>query len=213
MAAKERRPRLRYGDGRQALLDAVVRVVGREGLAGVTNRAVAEEAGVTHGLVRHHFGSREDLLHEALVRAARDSIHLSHLEAESGRLEDFATDLAALVADDPDRQSFQFEFVLEARRRAALASEAQGIYDAYLEATERALERLGLPTSPGFTRLVFAALDGLVMQQLVYGRPADTEAALRELKSLLGRLASNTGDCAGGDVAPESSGHIAGRAS
>ena len=45
-----------YGEGRDALLTATVRVVARRGLRNLTYRAVAEEAGVTHGLVAHYFG-------------------------------------------------------------------------------------------------------------------------------------------------------------
>src|SRR5438132_3593131 len=64
----------RYGEGRQALLDAAVQVVGRSGLRGLTYRAVAAEAGVTQGLVAHHFGSRDRLIHEALLAAGAQSI-------------------------------------------------------------------------------------------------------------------------------------------
>ncbi len=38
-------------------------------------------------------------------------------------------------------------------------------------------------------RLVFAALDGLTLQQLIFDRPADTEAAVAELQALLRDLA------------------------
>jgi AcrR family transcriptional regulator len=51
-----RRTRPARGDGRRALLEAVVRVVARHGLDALTYRAVAKEAGVTHGLVSYHFG-------------------------------------------------------------------------------------------------------------------------------------------------------------
>lgn len=43
------------------------------------------------------------------------------------------------------------------------------------------------------TRLVFAALDGLVLHQLVLGEPDVTDAALEELRSLL-RLLDANGD-------------------
>lgn len=50
--------------------------------------------------------------------------------------------------------------------------------------------RSGSPTLPALVRLVFAALDGLMLQQLVFGRPADTEAAVAELQALLRTLAA-----------------------
>ena len=57
------------------LLDAAIQIAGREGLSAVTYRAVAARAGVTHGLVRHHFGTREQLLNEAFRRDAEQDSH------------------------------------------------------------------------------------------------------------------------------------------
>jgi AcrR family transcriptional regulator len=182
-----------YGNGRDALLASVVRVAAKLGIQRVTNRAVASEAGVTHGLVTHHFGSRTNLLHEALVRAARESIDVSTLEPPSGHLENFAETLGQLVADDPDMQAFQFEFVLEARRQQMLAPEARMLYDTYINATDAALHRFGIDTTPALTRVVFAALDGLVIQQLIYQDPARTQQAVGALRALLESLPKRAG--------------------
>ena len=46
----------------EALLDAAERLLYDVGYAGVTTRAVAEEAGVKHGLVHYYFGSMDELL-------------------------------------------------------------------------------------------------------------------------------------------------------
>jgi AcrR family transcriptional regulator len=63
-----------YGEGRTALLDAAISVVSDRGLRGLTIRSVASEAGVTHGLVRHHFGSRDALIEATLVRSVELAI-------------------------------------------------------------------------------------------------------------------------------------------
>src|SRR5688572_20733831 len=90
------------GEGRSALLDATIRVVAANGLRGLTYRAVANEAGVTHGLVAHHFGSRKALLHEAVRQAAERSVDLSLLSQKSGNLDELAAGLAAAVRSSPD---------------------------------------------------------------------------------------------------------------
>lgn len=167
------------------MLDAVVRVATRRGLQRVTNRAVAEEARVTHGLVRHHFGSRDQMLHEAVAVSAQESIDLSAMVPPSGRLDEFSAGLADLVAKDPDMQAFQFEVVLESRRMPELAQEARALYDTYLNAMTEGMARLGLPPTPALARVIFAALDGLVMQQLIYNDPKMTRAAVDELCGLL----------------------------
>ncbi|MFE7524712.1 TetR/AcrR family transcriptional regulator [Kitasatospora sp. NPDC057542] len=191
--APARRPRKRvtnYGTGRTALLDAAVRVVARGGLRKLTYRAVAEEAGVTHGLVVHHFGSRDALIEEAVTHAIRSSLSTSTLGAGTGGPADFATGLAEMVEAGPELQAFQYELLLEARRRPELLAQLRGLYEEYFEASRRELDRiLPGPVSPGMSRLVFAALEGLVLHQLVFGERAATEAALTELRGLLAGLA------------------------
>ena len=51
-----------------ALMDAAERLLYEVGYAGVTTRAVAEAAGVNHGLVHYYFGSMEELLTQTLER-------------------------------------------------------------------------------------------------------------------------------------------------
>ncbi|MDX3580722.1 TetR family transcriptional regulator [Streptomyces europaeiscabiei] len=193
---KSRRPRkrLHYGEGREALLNAAVHVVARGGLRRLTYRAVAEEAGVTHGLVVHHFGSRDALIEEALAHTIRTSLNTSDLEPGTGKVADFSTGLSEMVTADPDTQAFQYELLLESRRRPELLPQIRELYDEYFDAAQRELGRM-LPAGAdkALTRLVFAALDGLVLHQLVLGEPAVTDAALEELRSLL-RLLDANGD-------------------
>jgi AcrR family transcriptional regulator len=49
-------------------MDAAERLLYEVGYAGVTTRAVAEAAGVNHGLVHYYFGSMEELLTQTLER-------------------------------------------------------------------------------------------------------------------------------------------------
>lgn len=53
-----------HGALREALLQAAERVLEREGLAGLTLRAVAREAGVSHAAPTHHFGDLTGLVSE-----------------------------------------------------------------------------------------------------------------------------------------------------
>ena len=80
-----------HGALHDALLQAAERVLERDGLAGLTLRAVAREAGVSHAAPTHHFGDLTGLLSElaaigfrmfnvAMV-AARDSETLPMMKA------------------------------------------------------------------------------------------------------------------------------------
>ncbi len=52
----------------EAFLDAAERLLVSAGHAGITTRALAEEAGANHGLVHYYFGSMENLLARVLER-------------------------------------------------------------------------------------------------------------------------------------------------
>ncbi|MFP4511706.1 MAG: TetR/AcrR family transcriptional regulator [Acidimicrobiales bacterium] len=51
------------------LLDAVERVLVAEGPSAISTRRIAEEAGQSHGLIRYHFGTLEQLMVRTLERA------------------------------------------------------------------------------------------------------------------------------------------------
>jgi TetR/AcrR family transcriptional regulator, regulator of biofilm formation and stress response len=186
---EKRRRRPRYGEGREALLRAAIRVVARGGLRQLTYRAVAAEAGVTHGLVAHHFGSREALLEEALRFSIERSVSSSLLEPGTRTVEDFASALAGIVADDPDLQAFQYELLLEARRQPQLRVYADELYETYRSATRRQLKALGADDD-ALADVIFAALDGLVFQQLATQDAAATIASLERIRALIRSQAS-----------------------
>ena len=52
----------------ETFLDAAERLLVNVGHAGITTRALAEEAGANHGLVHYYFGSMENLLARVLER-------------------------------------------------------------------------------------------------------------------------------------------------
>ena len=51
-----------------ALLDAAERLLIEQGYAAITTRALAEQAGVNHGLVHYYFGSMEEVMAQVLER-------------------------------------------------------------------------------------------------------------------------------------------------
>ena len=58
-------------DARDKLVDATLRLLVSRPVAGVSVRDIAAEAGVNHGLVHRHFGSKDGLIRAAVERAAR----------------------------------------------------------------------------------------------------------------------------------------------
>src|SRR5215207_5895864 len=73
-----------HGALHDALLKAAERVLEREGLAGLTLRAVAREAGVSHAAPTHHFGDLTGLLSELAAIGFR---RFNEAMAAAGRTE------------------------------------------------------------------------------------------------------------------------------
>ena len=178
-----------YGTGRQALLEAAIRVVAAEGLRGLTYRSVAAEAGVSHASVRYHFGDWSTMLEEALAYCLERSTSESVLASNGPGFEGFAESLIAVVTQDPDLQAFQYELQLEARRRPDLRPLIERVDESYRELVRRELGRNGL-NDADLAETVYMALDGLVLHQTVFADPGRTHRALVALRRLLSSYAS-----------------------
>jgi AcrR family transcriptional regulator len=177
-----------YWEGKLALLDAAISVVAEGGLRRLTWRAVAQRAGVTHGLVAHHFGSRDALIAGALDLAVQRNIDSSRLVSGTDRPQDFAVDLVEMATTDADAQAFQYELILEARRNPELRPHVQTLLRTYRRNARLALVELGLPDDEPLADLIYAALDGLTFGIYAEDDPARARAALGRLQELLGFL-------------------------
>ncbi|HJU48324.1 MAG TPA: TetR family transcriptional regulator [Gaiellaceae bacterium] len=188
------RPRVPRGGGRDALCAALIRIVAREGIERVTFRSVAAEAGVTHGLASYHFGSREEMIHEALRWAESRAIEQSRIGGGAGDLVTFAADVPRMVAEHPEEHIFQFDLALLALRRPALLPGVRESYDDYVEVVRESLSRLGVGDDEGLARAVFAAIDGLSLQQLLYGDPTRAQEGIAALQRVLALVAAHRAD-------------------
>ncbi len=177
--------RRRYGEGRDALLDATVRVVADVGLRRLTYRAVAREAGVGHTLVAHHFGSLDALIEAALKRSMTLSVDSVTTRPGTGDLDALFAGLASLATTKDAGEAFQFEVILESRRRPELRPHVAMIYDAYIEAIHTELVIAGLSPDRDFTHLIYVAAEGLVFNQITHGDAQQTERSLAHLRALL----------------------------
>ena len=172
---------------RERLLDAAIQIAGREGLAAVTYRAVASRAGVTHGLVRHHFGTREQLLAEAFRRAAAQDSDGVLLRAAT--VDEFASTFVESFNASWERPVLQFDETTQAIRGALPIEHIRQQYEGYIREVRQTLDALGIDDPDGSTAaLVFAALDGLVLQHLIFGDDSRTESVLDALREVLTSL-------------------------
>ncbi len=174
-----------YGEGREALLRATVKVVARGGLRALTYRAVAEEAGVAHALVRFHFGSRDALIVAATEYSLPEAIRVGGLESTSSDVDDYASQLRDVIVTEADLTRFQFEVILESRRRPELRPVVREIYEGFWKTATEDLRHRGVEADDDFGVLIFAALDGLVFQSVSMDDPELPEGPLMRLRQLL----------------------------
>ncbi|MBT2534645.1 TetR/AcrR family transcriptional regulator [Arthrobacter sp. ISL-69] len=179
-------PPSKYGTGKEALLRAAVSVVARKGLRGLTYRSVAEAAGVNNTLVAHHFGTRDALIAAALGWATEQSISASRLREAAALGHSFTETLLDELLAEPELQVFQYEMILEARRRPELSEAVTALYESYVDALAAGLGAAGLTTNVRVVaRTLFAALDGLVLQYLAGVDRSAIAASLDEVHDVL----------------------------
>ncbi|HEX5822045.1 MAG TPA: TetR family transcriptional regulator [Solirubrobacterales bacterium] len=178
---------------REQILDATLRVIGREGRNAVTHRAVAEEAGVPLGSTTYYFDSRDDLLGQALEQVAAQEVERYARLGEELRSVGSGKELAdrlisELVAAAEDRVAYiaEYELWLEAGRRPDLRDAAQSWCNAEQGAIAAALRELGSSDPRADASIVVATLDGL--GERVLARDEDPAAAAKELQPELRRL-------------------------
>jgi AcrR family transcriptional regulator len=176
----------KYGTGKDALLRAAVGVVAAKGLRGLTYRSVADAAGVNNSLVAHHFGSRDALIAAALDWATEQSITASKLREAAALGHSFTESLLELLLAEPELQVFQYEMILEARRRPELADAVSTLYEKYVSALADGLMASGLTRNVQVVaRTLFASLDGLVLQYLAGVERDLIAASLEEVHDVL----------------------------
>jgi TetR/AcrR family transcriptional regulator, regulator of biofilm formation and stress response len=178
---------------REQILEAALRVIGRDGREAVTHRAVAEEAGVPLGSTTYYFDSRDDLLGQALEHVSAQEVERYGRLGEELRSVKSGRELAdrlisELVAAAEDRVAYiaEYELWLEAGRRPDLREAAQSWCDAEQRSVAGALEVLGSTDPAADASLVVATLDGL--GERVLAREEDPAAAAKELRPELRRL-------------------------
>ena len=82
MASARRQPRSRPETlvRRREILDASIEIFGSKGFTGGTLQDIADQVGMTHAGILHHFGSKDQLLLEVLEH--RDQTDVAHLEGK-----------------------------------------------------------------------------------------------------------------------------------
>jgi len=165
---------------RDEIVRATLRLVAMKGFAGVTLRDVATEVGVVHGLIRHYFASRDEL-----VAAAFDFAVASELVSDRVLLDGLepAAALAGWLASTPeDHYRVWIDAWSEAPRTPALAAALDRHHRDCERILTTVIERvvdagLGASADPAAdSRVLTAVADGVAVQHHAVGAIGVDEA-------------------------------------
>lgn len=188
-----RRKQMPVAQRRAELAEAALRVMRRDGAWTVTTRAVATEAGVSHGSVHYAFSSKEAMLQAVIVADTEHAVNYFARAGQSGEtpgqvLGAAFRAYAASIKDDPETELVLQELTLMAARDPALRDLIQQSGAEYRAGAERLLNDLARRCSgewdapvPLLAEQLLGAMFGLGIAWLVDRDDALLDAVLDDL--------------------------------
>ena len=194
---------------RQDLIAATLDAIAESGLRGATVREIGDRAGVTPGLIRHYFTSKE-LLFQAAYRAVMNTMFETASTAADEDASDAVNQLRTFVLAnfkppiiDPRNLSLWATFISQITVDEALAAIHREGYLAFRDRLEAyiaaALEQDGRGLAPGELRYLAIAINGLMdglwlegsMAADMFGEGELAHVALSSVERLLGISLAN----------------------
>jgi AcrR family transcriptional regulator len=188
------------GEKAQRIIDAMRRSVAQRGTAGSTFDHVSREAGVSRGLLHYYFGTKEQLLAEAVRRDCELRLERLQLQLATANTADDFIDLMVqtlreTISEDPDFVTLMFEMFSLSRRNAEIAVEYAGLMR---NTREQVAEMLAGAQREGVLRLhaepdavaevLFSIGDGFALRMLTEPRrdySATIQAGIMCVRTLL----------------------------
>jgi TetR/AcrR family transcriptional regulator, transcriptional repressor of bet genes len=195
-------PRMPENERREQIVSAAYRIALRAGIDGVTLRAVAGEANVSHGLVAFHFKGKDPLIGALLDRvlATTPLLHIPQELTDSLRS---ARHLATVLHEqlnsltsDPRGTRLFFEYWSLGVRRADIRRKIAAALERYRLAFTRLAEAMPpivLPDGSRVTSVAVAAvavslISGCAVQMMIDPKQFDTNAYLTVAKGMIEQL-------------------------
>ncbi len=190
-------PPSRRGVARKnAIIEAALELAGRDGIAGLSMRAVAAKAQIPLGAVGYYFDDKTDLIQAVYERhIQRETERVGRAIARMGDNPSAAAlgeHLADFVIEGLSSMKLhvlaEYEFTVEAARRPSMAQTSSAWQSVLNGQLRSVMETLGSRSPKTDARLILAVLAGLEVDQL----PTELDpAARRSIREVLRRLLSS----------------------
>lgn len=198
---KDKRDGREAPETRERILRAALELVGREGIGAVSNRRLAQAAGVSLGSLTYHFPSQATLLRESLFLYVGEEV--ARLEAIAAGFrarrphpstEEVAAEVQRIAAStDRPEQVAELELHLRASRDPALQDASRRCFAAYEGVAAAALEAFGVPGASRHAQAVVALMTGMGLKRLGGGVHDASGVADALLTIVRGALAEGKG--------------------
>ncbi|MFF0870100.1 TetR/AcrR family transcriptional regulator [Nonomuraea sp. NPDC003560] len=181
---------------RRDIVEAVFRLVIRDGVQSASLRKVADEAGLNVGSVRHYFDSHEDLLRCAAQSvvdriSARIEAHVARLDGVADRrpvVEDMLAELLPLDERRRDECTIAFAFVCESRWNPELRPLAEQVLTGPRRLVRRVADAAGIEDRDDHVERLCALIDGLAFKGAFAPAIDDPGAHLRLVREQLDHM-------------------------
>jgi TetR/AcrR family transcriptional regulator, regulator of biofilm formation and stress response len=188
----------RGGVRKAAILEAALRVIGDKGLAGLSMRAIAAEAGLPLGALGYYFKTKDDLILEAFelhTRREADRVLAAFAGVENGdHADDVAEHLTAFIHHGltEARTSLvaEYEFLIESTRRPDLARVSRAWRQALQIQVSHVASRLGSDDPETDSEIILSVIAGLEIDHL--STPLDPSTT-QEIRTALRRTITRLG--------------------
>jgi AcrR family transcriptional regulator len=199
-AAKRSGARSLSSEKAQRIVEAMRRSVAQRGTAGSTFDHVSREAGVSRGLLHYYFGTKEQLLVEAVrrdceLRMEQLESQLAAAKSADDYIDLMAQNLQETVHDEPEFVTLVFELFTLSRRNADIAVEYGGLMRKMREQVTAMLSAaeqegiLSLHAEPeAVAEILFSLADGIALRMLAEPErdfAATVQAGILAVRALL----------------------------
>jgi TetR/AcrR family transcriptional regulator, transcriptional repressor of bet genes len=195
-----RRKRIPEDLRRKQILEAAFLVACRDGITGMTVRAVASAAQLSHALVLFHFGKKERLIRELLEWVIAETAVL-HVSDDIARFPHARDRLHALLQQEMSRQARQpehtrlfLEYWALGTRDDAIRGRINSELERYRAAFEAIIEEMLLAepstfvnvTAAGLAAVAVSWINGCAVQAMIDPVHFDTDEYLAAVQAMIG---------------------------
>jgi DNA-binding transcriptional regulator YbjK len=174
MTSAPRRARRHDPNRKERIVESALTVLARDGVAGITHRAIGEAADIPLGSITYHFATLDDIVQLAFQThvdrlATRFEERLASCEPGDDLIECIVSAVTDDLAAHPDELAITYELYGDAVRRA----DHKRITQAWMERAEDALAQ---HFDRATARLLDVVIEGLMVHMSIAQQPISRDA-------------------------------------